>query len=159
MLKTPHDFEIYREILKKNNMFVVERDVFLQVIPELEEMYKDVGVDMKFGARAYEIDAPDEYVLLQDLKPLGFKNVDRLEGLDMAHTKCVLKKLAQLHAASATRLHVKGPYSQKYLQPTYSDSMKDSIEQVAETLGKYLLKCLPLYEGYEEFSDGVVRVS
>ncbi|XP_017104283.2 uncharacterized protein [Drosophila bipectinata] len=158
MLKTPHDFEMYREILKKNNMFVVERDVFLQVIPELEKMYKDAGLDIKFGARAYEIAAPDEYVLLQDLKPLGFKNVDRLEGLDMAHTKCVLKKLAQFHAASANRLHVKGPYTQKYLQPTYADSMKESIEQVAETLGKYLLKCLPLYEGYEEFSEAVHKI-
>jgi len=70
MLKTPHDFELYREILKKNNMFVVERDVFLQVIPELENMYKDAGLEVKFGAKAYEIDAPDEYVLLQDLRPL-----------------------------------------------------------------------------------------
>jgi len=157
MLKTPHDFELYREILKKNNMFVVERDVFLQVIPELENMYKDAGLEVKFGAKAYEIDAPDEYVLLQDLRPFGFKNVDRLEGLDMAHTKSVLKKMAQWHAASANRLHLKGPYTQHYLQPTYTDSMKDNIEQVAETLGKYFLKCLPLYEGYEEYSEAVVR--
>jgi len=35
--------------------------------------------------------------------------------------------------------------------------MKDNIEQVAETLGKYFLKCLPLYEGYEEYSEAVVR--
>ncbi|KAH8307819.1 hypothetical protein KR059_000320 [Drosophila kikkawai] len=156
MLKTPHDFEMYREILKKNNMFVVERDVFLQVIPELEKMYQDAGLKVQFGAKAYEIQAPDEYVLLQDLKPFGFKNVDRLEGLNMIHTKSVLKKLAQWHAASANRLHLKGPYTQNYLQPAYADSMKVNIEQVAQTLGKYFLKCLPLYEGYEEYSEAVV---
>ncbi|XP_017052849.1 uncharacterized protein LOC108096011 [Drosophila ficusphila] len=158
MLKTPHDFEMYREILKKVNMFVVERGVFLQVIPELEKMYQDAGLEVKFGAKAYEIEAPDEYVLLQDLKPFGFKNVDRLEGLNMAHTKSVLKKLAQFHAASANRILVKGPYTQNFLQPTYADSMKENIEQVAETLGKYLLKCLPLYEGFEEYSEAVHKI-
>ncbi|XP_017007430.3 uncharacterized protein [Drosophila takahashii] len=158
MLKTPHDFEMYREILKKNNMFVVERDVFLQVVPELEKMYKDAGLEVQFAAKAYEIQAPDDYVLLQDLGPFGFKNVDRLVGLDMAHTKSVLKKMAQWHAASANRLHLKGPYTQNYLQPTYSDTMRDNIEQVAETLGKYLLKCLPLYEGYEEYSEAVHKI-
>uniref|UniRef100_A0A6P4EUV9 Uncharacterized protein LOC108045631 isoform X2 n=1 Tax=Drosophila rhopaloa TaxID=1041015 RepID=A0A6P4EUV9_DRORH len=157
MLKTPHDFELYREILKKNNMFEVERDVFLQVKPELENMYKDVGLDVTFGAKAYEIDVPDNYVLLQDLGPFGFKNVDRLEGLDTAHTKSVLKKMAQWHAASANRIHLKGPYTQNYLQPTYADTMKENIEQVAETLGKYLLKCLPLYEGFEEYSEAVFK--
>ncbi|KMZ05834.1 uncharacterized protein LOC6729602 [Drosophila simulans] len=158
MLKTPHDFEMYREILKKNNMFAVERDVFIQVVPELEQMYKNVGLEVKFAAKAYEIDAPDDYVLLQDLGPLGFRNVDRLEGLDMVHTKSVLKKMAQWHAVSATRIHLKGPYAQNYLQPTYADTMKENIEQVAETLGKYFLKCLPLYEGYEEYSEAVHKM-
>lgn len=157
MLKTPHDFEMYREILKKNNMFAVERDVFLNLKPELEQMYKDVGLDIKFGADAYEINAPDEYVLLEDLRPSGFANVDRLEGLDKAHVLGVLTKLAQWHAVSATRILFKGAFIQNYLSSTYADSMRKEIEQVADTLGKYLLKCLPKYDDHQSFSEAVVR--
>lgn len=157
MLKTPHDFEMYREILKKNNMFAVERDVFLNMKPELEQMYKDVGVHVKFGADAYEINAPDEYVLLEDLRPSGFANVDRLLGLDKAHVLEVLTKLAQWHAVSAARIHFRGEYTQKYLKPNYADSMRNEIQQVADTLGKYFLKCLPQYNDYETYSEAVVR--
>ncbi|KAH8311360.1 hypothetical protein KR044_005917, partial [Drosophila immigrans] len=153
MLKTPHDFEMYREILKKNNMFVVERDGFLNVKPELEQMYKDVGLEVRFGATAYEINAPDEYVLLEDLRPAGFQNVDRLEGLDKAHVLSVLTKLAQWHAVSAARIEFKGSYEQYYFEPTYTDSMRPQIEETAETLGKYLHKCLPKYDDYETYSD------
>ncbi|KAH8359878.1 hypothetical protein KR093_009302 [Drosophila rubida] len=155
MLKTPHDFEMYREILKQNNMFAVERDVFLNVKTELEQMYKDVGLELRFGASAYEINAPDEYVLLEDLRPAGFQNVDRLEGLDKSHVLSVLTKLAQWHAASAARIEFKGAYKQHYFVPTYTDSMRPQIEETAETLGKYLLKCLPKYDGYETYTDAV----
>lgn len=110
MLKTPHDFEMYREILKKNNMFAVERDVFLNMKPEFEQMYKDVGLNVKFGADAYKMNAPDEYVLLEDLRPSGFTNVDRLLGLDKAHVLGVLTKLAQWHAVSAARILFKGGF-------------------------------------------------
>ncbi|KAH8359879.1 hypothetical protein KR093_009301 [Drosophila rubida] len=158
MLKTPHDFEMYREILKKNNMFAVERDVFLNVKPELEQMYKDVGLDVRFGATAYEINAPDEYVLLEDLRPAGFQNIDRLVGLNKGHVLGVLKKLAQWHAVTAARIQFKGAYTQNYLQPTYADSMKSEIAQVAETLGKYLLKCLPKYDDYETYSEAVHNI-
>ncbi|XP_060648431.1 uncharacterized protein LOC132786061 isoform X2 [Drosophila nasuta] len=155
MLKTPHDFEMYREILKKNNMFDVERDVFLNVKPELEQMYKDAGLQVRFGATAYEINAPDDYVLLEDLRPAGFQNVDRLEGLDESHVLSVLTKLAQWHAASAARIELKGAYKQHYFAPTYTDSMRPQIEETAETLGKYLFKCLPKYDDYESYSDAV----
>ncbi|XP_022222675.2 uncharacterized protein LOC111074255 [Drosophila obscura] len=38
------------------------------------------------------------------------------------------------------------------------DSMRNHIEKVAKTLGKYLLKCLPLYGGYEEYSAAVHKL-
>ncbi|EDW80962.1 uncharacterized protein Dwil_GK11807 [Drosophila willistoni] len=158
MLKTPHDFEMYREILKKNNMFVIERDIFLSVVPEIEQMYSEAGLDVKFAAKGYEIDAPDNYVLLEDLGPRGFKNADRLEGLDMAHTLSVLKKLAQWHAGSAARIALKGPYTQYYLQPKYGDSMREDIRPINVTFGNYLFKCLPLYEGYESYTAAVHKI-
>lgn len=34
--------------------------------------------------------------------------------------------------------------------------MRKEIEQVADTLGKYLLKCLPKYDDHQSFSESVV---
>ncbi|XP_063597704.1 uncharacterized protein LOC134774276 [Penaeus indicus] len=41
-----------------------------------------------------------EVVILEDLRPRGFKMFDRKKGMDVAHTKLVLEELARLHAAS-----------------------------------------------------------
>ncbi|EDW98762.1 uncharacterized protein LOC6538528 [Drosophila yakuba] len=114
MLKTPHQSEQYRKIIEKTDIFDVERGMYLEVVPELEQLYRDVGLEVKFGAELYEIEASDYYVLLEDLRPRGFRNIDRLEGMDQAHTECVLKKFAQWHAASAVRFETKGPYQEKY---------------------------------------------
>ncbi|XP_017079848.1 uncharacterized protein LOC108113682 [Drosophila eugracilis] len=114
MLKTPHQSELYRKMIEKTDIFDVERGMYLEVVPELEQLYRDVGVEVKFGAEAYEIEASDYYVLLEDLSPRGFKNINRREGMDQAHTESVLKKFAQWHAASAVRVERKGPYAEKY---------------------------------------------
>ncbi|XP_020816910.1 uncharacterized protein LOC110190651 [Drosophila serrata] len=45
-------------------------------------------------------DRGDPIIVLQDLKALGFRMKDRLVGLELRHCLLVMKKLAQLHAAS-----------------------------------------------------------
>ncbi|XP_034132341.1 uncharacterized protein LOC117586414 [Drosophila guanche] len=80
MLKIAHDSDAYRKILEKSNIFDTERGMYLKIVPEMEKMYRDVGLEVKFGAQSYEIPTNENYVLLEDLKPQGFKNVDRLQG-------------------------------------------------------------------------------
>lgn len=50
--------------------------MFLNVKPELDPMYKDAGLEMRFGATAYETDEPDENELLEGLPPVP---IDRTE--------------------------------------------------------------------------------
>ncbi|XP_017028521.1 uncharacterized protein [Drosophila kikkawai] len=45
-------------------------------------------------------DSGEPIIVLQDLKALGFRMRDRLVGLELRHCLLVMKKLAQLHAAS-----------------------------------------------------------
>nr|XP_017007670.2 uncharacterized protein LOC108064589 [Drosophila takahashii] len=156
MLKTPHHTEAYRRLLEKSDIFDVERGMYLEVVPELEQLYRDVGLEIKFGAKAYEIEASDYYVLLEDLKPRGFRNCDRLQGLDQAHTENVLKKFAQWHAASAVRVDLKGPYNEKYTQGIFSS---EEITDAFCRSGENLLKHIDQFEGHEAYVKDLHSVS
>ncbi|XP_016980501.1 uncharacterized protein LOC108045630 [Drosophila rhopaloa] len=149
MLKTPHQSEKYRKVIEKTDMFDVERGMYLKVVPELEQLYRDVGVEVKFGAEAYEIEASDYYVLLEDLKPRGFKNVNRLEGMDQAHTESVLTKFAQWHAASAVRVDRKGPYEEKYTHGFLKN--EEIVDAFCNRSVKIFLSHVDLRPGYEAY--------
>ncbi|KAH8330902.1 hypothetical protein KR067_008716, partial [Drosophila pandora] len=149
MLKLPHSSEAYRKIIEKTDMFDVERGMYLEVVPELEQLYREVGVEVKFGATAYEIPASDYYVLLEDLKPRGFQNANRLEGLDQAHTESALRKFAQWHAASAVRVELKGPYPEKYTKGFLSN--EEIVDAFCSRSVKIFLEHVHLVKGYEPY--------
>ncbi|KAH8232345.1 hypothetical protein KR032_004444 [Drosophila birchii] len=154
MLKTPHQSETYRKILEETDIFDVERGMYLEVVPEMEQLYRDAGLEVKFGAEIYEISASDYYVLLEDLRPRGFKNANRLEGLDQTHTENVLRKLAQWHAASAVRVELKGPYEQKYTTGFFKS--EEIVDAFCNRSVKNLLKHIDQYAGHETYLKDLV---
>ncbi|XP_017123769.1 uncharacterized protein LOC108143749 [Drosophila elegans] len=149
MLKTPHQSELYRKMIEKTDIFDVERGMYLEVVPELEQLYRDVGLEVKFGAEAYEIEASDYYVLLEDLRPRGFKNINRLEGMDQAHTESVLKKFAQWHAASAVRVASKGPYEEKFTTGFLKN--EEIVDAFCNRSVKVFLNHVHLCQGYKAY--------
>lgn len=42
-------------ILEKHNVFDIESIMYRSVVPEMEQMYRDAGVEVKFPARHYDI--------------------------------------------------------------------------------------------------------
>jgi len=154
MLKTPHQSEQYRKVIEKTDIFDVERGMYVEVVPELEQLYRDVGLEVKFGAELYDIEASDYYVLLEDLRPRGFGNIDRLEGMDQAHTECVLKKFAQWHAASAVRVETKGPYQEKYTKGFLRN--EEIVDAFINRSIKVFLDNVHLCKGYETYLNDLV---
>ncbi|XP_030384120.1 uncharacterized protein LOC115631500 [Scaptodrosophila lebanonensis] len=159
MLKIPHQSERYREMMKKTNIFDIEQGMYTHVVPELEQLYKDVGLSVKFGASTYEIPAGEDYVLLEDLRPKGFKNANRLDGLDTVHTKCVLRKLAQWHAAAAVRVDAKGPYEEKYRKGFFNDDNREVLVDMNGNNMKSFLKHIKEYKGLESYVEDFQQIS
>ncbi|KAH8358983.1 hypothetical protein KR093_003631 [Drosophila rubida] len=152
MLKLPHQTEMFQKMLERNNIFEAERTVYRTIIPEMEQLYRDVGVEVKFGAKSYDLkDAKTEYVLLEDLAPQGFKNMNRIEGLDQAHTESALRKLSQWHAASAARVAFKGPYPEQYILGFFREENLEMIENMNHSLSTTFLKSCETYQGNEEY--------
>ncbi|XP_061399695.1 uncharacterized protein LOC133335439 [Musca vetustissima] len=114
MLKVPHDNELYRNELTKWDMFATESGMYNEIVPEFEKLYIRKGIDIRFGAKAYELPVSEEYILLEDLSRRGFRNVQRQNCLDLAHCQGVLKKLAQFHAASAVWVQENEPFPKLY---------------------------------------------
>lgn len=153
MLKTAHDNEMFRQMMKSHNVFEAEAVMYREVVPEFEQMYRDAGLEVKFGAKSYELNTDQPYILLEDLKPKGFINVNRLEGLDMEHTHSVLKKLAQWHAVSATRVATKGPYGKSITEGFFKEETREVMRAMFGGLAKIQLECMKSYDGHELYYE------
>lgn len=127
-------------------IFDKEKLTYSSYVPEFEQMFRNNKKEITFGAKYYAPTnaASQELIILEDLGNRGFKNANRQEGLNMAHTKAVLDKLAQFHAASAVRYERKGAYPKLYDRNLCSE--EDKFQEFRDTQAKSLIKALPLYE-------------
>ena len=84
-------------------LFQPEVDSYLKVLPNMEDMWKSVGMNIRFGPKCYKVFDSEGYevIVLEDLTAKKYSILNRFEGMDMDHTKIFLKKLAQFHASSA----------------------------------------------------------
>lgn len=113
MMKTTHSKETETgRLIAEMGIFEKETEVYTKYIPAFEKMYLEKGKKITFGPKSYKLskDPGVETVVLEDLRPKKFKNANRLEGLDLDHTKSVLKKLAEYHAVSAVYRETVGAY-------------------------------------------------
>ncbi|XP_013107736.2 uncharacterized protein LOC106087291 [Stomoxys calcitrans] len=146
ILKVAPDNEAHVEMHK--NFFKVENTVYDQVIPEMEEMYSQAGLNIHFAPKVYKLGpraTSFHHILLEDLNERNYKNACRLDGLDMEHTKAVLRKLAQFHAASACRFVTKGAYSDT-LTGNMDSPFISGLCQMVKAFKHPFLSNLNLYE-------------
>ncbi|EDV93519.1 GH19357 [Drosophila grimshawi] len=160
MLKIPHVSEAYQDTFgkAKHSIFDIEREVFTIYVEELKQIYRDVGLQIEFGAKCYKLDIPYEHVLLEDLKPLGFQPVNRQAGLDEEHTLDVLTKLAQWHAASAVRVATMGPYPKHVSEGIFNEDGKCLISKLTDGVLPYVLKALESIEGHEAYYEDLINM-
>ncbi|XP_075145778.1 uncharacterized protein LOC142220487 isoform X1 [Haematobia irritans] len=119
MLKILPSVEKFKMMVKQWQVFAKELRTYTKLIPKFEEYYGRAGVKVKFAPCILEplrTKIDDDLLILEDLRLKGFKNFNRHLGLDLLHTKAVLKKLAQFHAASAYYVDMEGPFPSLYDQ-------------------------------------------
>ncbi|XP_073819740.1 uncharacterized protein [Musca autumnalis] len=154
MLKIAPDSKMYREQMSKLELFKTEAGMYRDVVPEFEELYRNKGVDIRFGAKLYDLsDIKEEYLLLEDLSSSDFRNVKRQDCLDIHHAKAVLKKLAQWHAASAARIAERGLYDKIYLDGFFNGSYMKATEDVFDGMIPYILGALRKVPNHDEYFE------
>ncbi|XP_017855863.1 PREDICTED: uncharacterized protein LOC108608803 [Drosophila arizonae] len=161
MLKVPLTSEEYHSTCGKNkfSVFDIERDMFMIYVEEFKQLYRDVGLEVDFGARCYKLDTPNEHVLLEDLRARGFQSVIRKAGIDEEHTISVLTKLAQWHAASAVRVDRKGAYPKHISDGMFNDDGKRLISKLTDNMVPYILDTLTTIDGHEVYYDDIKNLA
>ncbi|XP_030374637.1 uncharacterized protein LOC115624181 [Scaptodrosophila lebanonensis] len=155
MLKIPHASETFDDMFGKTNIFSIERNMFTKYLLEFKDLYRKAGLELEFGAKCYELDVKQDYVLLENLRTRGFQTSNRLKGLDKEHTMGVLKKLAQWHAASAVRVAEIGPYPEDQLSGMFTEENRALAEKMTEGMLKYVLKSVETIEGHESYYNDI----
>nr|XP_043067542.1 uncharacterized protein LOC122321523 [Drosophila bipectinata] len=124
------------DIFLEYDVYNKEMDMYDIVLPKMADILKSAGFTEKFMAEAIVVDRERTTIILEDLAPLHFSNADRLNQLDIHHTKLVLDMLARFHAA-AIILNQREPHllSQKSLPYFFTPGKK----------------------GYKDFFDGIFK--
>lgn len=93
----PTDGGIMESLSTEMSLFPMEIKMFADTLRQLHKILGENGI--LSSECLLTINKPP-LLVLEDLKPLGFKMVDRQFGLDLDHCTMVLQKMAKLHAAS-----------------------------------------------------------
>ncbi|KAH8267192.1 hypothetical protein KR026_002459 [Drosophila bipectinata] len=134
ILKTGLDVNKGGAMVEQIGMFPREKEMYQHHIPQFVKLYKDAGIDVELAPKCVHTEETPERITIvfEDLKTNNFRNVDRLEGLDFVHMRCVLRKLAEFHAASAVYREVNGPYDTRYNKNMFCEENRVLFTKVRE---------------------------
>ncbi|KAH8359880.1 hypothetical protein KR093_009304 [Drosophila rubida] len=131
-------------IVATMNLFPKEKQMYQVHIPNFTRLYKEAGVDIELAPKCVHIDETPEGITLvmEDLKQQQFANIDRLKGFDMEHMTRVLRKIAELHAASAVCHEQNGPYDEIYTKSMYNESNRSLFETMGKMREKQYIQAM-----------------
>ncbi|BFF89023.1 uncharacterized protein DMAD_07872 [Drosophila madeirensis] len=135
------------------NLFPKETLVYGKYVPAFEELYKDAGLAVTFSPKSYRLSKPvtEEYLILENLQTRGFKMCDRMKGMDLEHSKCALKKLAQWHAASLRYKELNGPYHALCQKGIFTEKTAEIFKNIFAQTKKTFLDVVPKFQGADEY--------
>lgn len=141
-------------------LFQVETEMYKHVLPLFENLYEKRGIDVKFGPNYYKIaGAPQvDHLVLEDLKASNFKNVNRLEGLDLQHVENVLDLMAKYHSASAVYFETIKPYSERLMVGPFDKRNREMFTDFNKKISSALKEALIRnYDNGEYYANKLVR--
>ncbi|XP_034664613.1 uncharacterized protein LOC117898981 isoform X2 [Drosophila subobscura] len=134
ILKTMLESSEGADAINAMGLFPKEKQMYEVHIPQFVQLYKEAGVDIELAPKCLLVDHTAEAISLvfEDLSRQKFVNCDRLRGFDMEHMRCVLRKLAELHAASVVVHDLYGPYDEQYNKSMYTEESRPLFEKMGE---------------------------
>uniref|UniRef100_A0A0A1XS26 Uncharacterized oxidoreductase dhs-27 n=1 Tax=Zeugodacus cucurbitae TaxID=28588 RepID=A0A0A1XS26_ZEUCU len=116
VMKTMLEDEAGSDVIERLELFPKELDMYGIFLPAFEKLYKDAGKPVQFAPRCLLTETKGNRMnfVFEDLSVKGYRNVDRIKGLNMDQMSRALQKLAEFHAASVVYYEQRGPYPEKY---------------------------------------------
>lgn len=123
-------------------LFPKELAMYKTYLPAIEALYKAAGEDIQIAPKCLHTEQREGSIhfIFEDLSTRKFQNVDRLNGLDMAHMTRALRKLAEFHAGSTVYEEQNGPFPSEFFEGFVSlkteEFAKDSFKLRGEPFRK-----------------------
>lgn len=97
LVKAAHEDNFAMQILDELNVFNKELEMYQCVLPKLRILLDNAGHRGELFAGTMYVSFSKKAIVFEDLAQKRYKMPKSAAGLDMAHTKMVLKKLAKFH--------------------------------------------------------------
>lgn len=93
---------------KHYNIVLKELELYKSVLPRIKQLLVEIGNKDDIFPDTISVDEDIEVLIMEDLKVKNYVMLDRIQGIDRAHLRLFMERLAQIHAASAV-LYEKDP--------------------------------------------------
>lgn len=102
VVKSASNNEIALDVIGIKGFDVQNREMmfYSKIAPQMEAVLTKIGDSEHVFPKIVFVDQEHDVIIFEDLKKLNFVMADRLTGLDKAHLKLGLQKLAKFQAAS-----------------------------------------------------------
>ncbi|XP_043267949.1 uncharacterized protein [Venturia canescens] len=128
------------EMIRDQKCFVTETKVFKAMMPEMEKLLKRSLAPKCFYA--HQTKDKRSFIVLEDLKPLGFATKDRQSGLSRSHVSMVLEALASFHAASVRQREQNPELVESFTDGLWMDKTpKNMFRAMEQSLRMVTEKC------------------
>ncbi|KAH8267618.1 hypothetical protein KR018_005524 [Drosophila ironensis] len=144
ILKTALDLDKGGALIGQMEVFPKEKEMYQTHIPQFVNLYKEAGVDVELAPKSVHFEETPERITLvfEDLKRQNFSNFDRLKGFDLPHMRSVLRKLAELHAASVVYREICGPFDDKFNKNMFCEENRAMMTMIREIRERQYLKAM-----------------
>ena len=154
IVKTTHEGDPYiTSIMQHYDIYNTEMNMYEKVLPQLTKMLQNIGDNDKLFADTVHVDYANSAIIFEDLAVSQFEMADRLKGMDKAHVKLALKKLAKMHATAAVLNRQQSGFLQKYTRGIFNRHTKGFapfFENLIEVCANFAGNCPELGSYYKE---------
>lgn len=147
------------ESLKELNVFAKEVLIYEKLIPEFENLYKEIGENVNFGPKLYKtLLSPDKIFIFEDLNLRNYEVMNRHNGLDLDHCKIFFEKISKFHAASAVYSEKFGYFSKDVFVPIYNER-SSMMRNYLNGIYPYFLETIKENDNLKHLADLVVCIN
>lgn len=160
ILKTSPKSELAIEKLGPNSYDVQKKEMKLykEVFPEFRRILESINEDSSLFPKVVAIDKINEVFVMEDLGENKFVMADRVNGMDLNHTRMALRKLARMHAASVI-VHGRDSSAFKRFDTGIFSRKIDAFYVMFESLCNAMVDEVSSWVGYEYYAKKLRNVN
>lgn len=108
-----------KDLIEKANIFMTEINMMTNTLKRMNEQFNN---EHRFNATCLYVQQEiPQYLILEDLAPLGYRMADRQAGLDLKHCTVAIQNIARFHASSVAVCEKDPLHKELYRKGIFSD--------------------------------------